>query len=368
MRTYYYNNIFLYSSLQFTGNIEEYFSAHTRKLVAFVLMPRNSTTGNFIRVYKKGVLVTEENFHLPSNIVLYYAGWYIYQWYMMLRFFSRKEKIIMITFHPISFFGMTVQKLLRRIIYVYWVADFFPPVHISLILFEYLKRFYNKRVDFARYLSDAINMKMNAEIIQSAQKRTTMWGIRRSNQRKRIPPGAFTILFVGVVRPSQGLEFFFRFLRTHKQYKLLIVGVCEPALYKKYIATIKKYGIENQIRFPNRFLNEQELKRIAKSCHAGLALYDVDETSATFYTDPGKVKTYLQMGLPVIMSNVSAVAPYIKRFTAGVIVSGRHGDLAGAIVAMKKNYSLYVRGVRSMSTFFDVEQYYRDAFKPLETV
>src|SRR5258708_987465 len=35
-----YKNIFMYSSLQFCGNIEEYFSKHTEKLVVFITMPR----------------------------------------------------------------------------------------------------------------------------------------------------------------------------------------------------------------------------------------------------------------------------------------------------------------------------------------
>ena len=48
------------SSLQFCGNIEEYFSQHCEKLVAFIVMPRLKNKGNLLRVYKHRELALEQ--------------------------------------------------------------------------------------------------------------------------------------------------------------------------------------------------------------------------------------------------------------------------------------------------------------------
>src|SRR5690242_14214743 len=100
----YYKNIFLYSSLQFMGNVEEYFSKHTEKLVVFVLMPRQQFDASLMRLYKKGQLIEEKKIILSKNIFIYYFLWYFYYLKSLLIYFSRNEEVFVITFHPISLF------------------------------------------------------------------------------------------------------------------------------------------------------------------------------------------------------------------------------------------------------------------------
>lgn len=58
-----YKNIFMYASLQFCGNIEEYFSKHTEKLLVFIAMPRLKNKFNLLRIYEKENLI-------PENLLL----------------------------------------------------------------------------------------------------------------------------------------------------------------------------------------------------------------------------------------------------------------------------------------------------------
>ena len=355
--------------MQFTGNFEEYFAMHTEKLVAFILMPRGQYKENLIRCYEKGKLVEEEKVILSKNIFIYYLLWYFYQLLFLLRYFHREEKVFLISFFPNSFFGIGLLKIIRNIEPVFWIADYFPPVSLFLRFYEKVKKYYNDKIKYVCYLSDIINSKYNKEIINSSYKKTIMWGIfPKKVTRKDVGKSDLTLLFVGVIRKSQGLEFLFEFLRTHNNYKVKIIGVGSEELYEEYKKVIRDYKIESQVYFPNRFFSDSELEEISKTCQIGVAFYDIDETSATYFTDPGKIKAYAQLGLPIIMSDTSAIAPYVKKFRCGEVISKNKLELEKAIVEVKENYEKYKKGLIEFNKHFYYNAYYRKSFKFLENI
>lgn len=357
------------------GNVEEYFSEHSEKLVAFVLMPRQQPDSSLVRLYKMGKLIEEKKIKLFNNIFLYYLLWYLYQLYFIIKYFPRKEKIYVITFHPNTLFAMTLQKMIRNIEFAYWIADYFPPVSLFFIFYEKLKKFYNSKVKYVCYLSDKINEIMNSKIINTPQRKTVMWGILPKNIKRNIDKPStdsvldknnFAILFVGVIRESQGLEFVFDFLKTHKDYSIKIIGEGDSRLFYKYKKTIKENKIGDRVYFPNRFFEDKELEEISKTCRVGIAVYDTDKTSATYYTDPGKVKTYTSLGLPIIMSNVSAIAPFVNKFGCGKIIQKRDKELEEALLDIKNNYEIYIKGVKKFNEYFFYDTYYKKSFNFLE--
>src|SRR5258708_10248851 len=361
-----YKNIFIYSSLQSIGNIEEYFSERTEKLVAFVIMPRKQYNASLIRLYLRGKLVEEKNIKLAKNIFLYYFLWYVHYLFFLLKYFTKKEKVFVITLQSIFFFGMNLQKLFRNIEFVFWDGDYYPPVNLSLILFEKLKKHYNNKVKYAVYQSNLMNEKMNDKVISTPNRKTVMWGVLPKKIKRKFDGKKFTILFVGAIRESQGLEFVFDFLKTHKDYSIKIIGAGEEKLFAKYKKTIKDNKIEKQVYFPNRFFSDNELTEISKSCQVGIAVYDITPNSATYYTDPGKVKTYATLGLPIIMSDVSAIVPFIKKFGCGVVIKINNEELSNALLDMKKNYRSYLKGLVKFNKYFYYETYYKKSFSFLE--
>lgn len=368
MKKLIYKNIFFYSSLQFCGHIDEYLTAHSEKCVAYVLMPRLKSQFNLIRLYRHGKLIEEKKVLSSDNIFLYYMLWYAHYLYFLYTYFSRDEALIVFSGHPLPFFLMSVQKLLRRVTFAYWIGDYYPPVKFELILFEKLKKFYHDRIGMTYYLSDIINKKMNGKIISKTSKRTVMWGLRRELPSDRPISTQHTLLFVGVVKGTEGLELIFHFLAKHKIYKLNIIGICSDTLYRKYQKLIRKLNIDRQIFFPNRFFSQKELRIIAMKCFLGVAVYDDSPMSATYYTDPGKVKAYAELGLPVIMSKTSAIAPFVQHFKSGVTIDVKEKSLERAIIQIAKNRKLYVRGLERFISYFDYEQYYRNAFRSFENI
>ena len=324
-------------------------------------MPRVNNTFNLIRYYKKGKLLYERKVASSRNIFLYYFLWYVYYFFILVTFPVKKERITVISFHPISFFLMSLQKLLRDIEYVYWVGDYFPPVSLSLRLYERLKSFYHRHVRYACYLSDRINEKMNGSIFHTVHRKTVMWGVKPKDFKKVIPKTSFTILFVGLIKESQGLESVLTFLKTNKSYKLKIVGVCPQKLATKYKKMIASYGISKRVYFPNAFVDDDELVALSKDCHVGIALYDRNPTNVTNFADPGKVKSYAEMKLPVIMSNISDIADYVCKFKSGIVINN-NDELLDAFKKIKKDYSIYQRGLDKFNTYFYFEEHYKKAF------
>lgn len=358
----------MYSTLQFCGNIEEYFAKNTKKLVVFVVLPRIKVKFNFLRVYKEGKLIDEKKVKFSENIFLYYFLWYFYYLFFVLKYFSRKEKFIVFAGHPISFFGMSLQKILRNVEFAYWIGDYFPPINITMVLFERLKKYYHDKVKFSYYLSDRINVMFNSQLMNTRNRKTVMWGIKtpplilKEKKSKKI-----IICFIGVLRDSQGIEKLLQAVRDIKEVYLKILGQSTSnQLFNKYRNLIKEYQIENRVYFPNKAFYENDLKDQIKDCLIGIAPYEVIKTSATYYADPAKIKTYTTLGLPVIMTKISDIAGYIEKFGSGEVIEDDIEELKNAIIKIKKNYVTYLKGVKKFNSYFNYEKYYPAKFIGLE--
>lgn len=363
---FYYKNLFIYSTPQFNGSMEKYFVNHTEKLVVFVIMPDSSNGFNLVRLYKRGKLIEEKQAWTSENKFLYYASWYFYQNFFMIKYFNRDEKFVLIGGHPLSFFGMSLQKLLRKVTFVFMIGDYFPTEKIIYYLFQKLKEYYHKHIPYSYYLSDPVNKIMNGKVLNTQNRKTVMWGVNPRKIQRNVKACQFNILFVGLVKDSQGIELLFNFLHLHKKYSLKIIGITHGNLYEHYQKIIKDLHISNQVYYPNKFFSTEELDDISKTCFVGVAPYLTGKAYGTHFVDPGKIKAYLEMQLPVIMTNTSAVVKYIKEYGSGEIIENNISAFAKAIKKITKNYEAYVEGVKKINDHFFYETYYKDKFMFLE--
>lgn len=360
-----YKSIFLYASLHFSGNIEEYFVRNTEKLLVFFLMPRVKNKNHLLRIYNKGILTEEKKIQLPENIFLHYFLWYFTYIKLILTYFSKKDNVVVIAFHPLSFFGMSLQKMLRNVRFVFWF-EYFPTINLILRLFDNLKKFYHARVDYSCYFGDKVNKLTNGKILNTKRRRTILWGVKPRKIQRDFEKCQYNMLFVGLVKDSQGLELLFEFLLLHKNYSLKIIGVTHGNLYEHYQKMIKDLGISKQVYYPNRFFSTEELDEISKNCFVGVAPYVTGKTNGTYFVDPGKVKAYTEMGLPVIMTKTSAVAPYIKKYKAGELIKSDVHSFFKAVLKIKRFYKRYLSGVKAFNDYFYYETYYKKRFDFLE--
>jgi len=90
-------------------------------------------------------------------------------------------------------------------------------------------------------------------------------------------------------------------------------------------------GIADHVRFTGFLKSDGEVYRVLTDCGLALATYPPEDSTYKKYCDPGKVKIYLGCGLPVLITDVPAVAHEIESRGAGVIVGYDPSDLARVI-------------------------------------
>ncbi len=367
MKKFRYKNILLFASLQFCGNIIEYFSENSEKIVIYIIQPRFNNKYNTVRLYKKGKLISESKIISSENIFLHYFYWYITYLYVLLKYFSRNEKVYIITWQPYMLLGMSIQKMIRSIEFVYWIGDYFPPVNRTLWLYEKFKKYYHDRVKYSRYLSDRINRKMNGNVLNTLNRSTVMWGINPpKSYKKNLNSKEIVLLFIGVIRDSQGLELLLQVIKENPDFRLKLLGSSTDEYFKKYQKLINKYKISERVFFPNRMFYSDELIKESKLAKIGIALYDVTENNASYYADPGKIKTYAQLGLPIVMTNIADIEKSIKKFSAGEIVAKDVNDIGKKIRKIIANYSQYTKGLKAFNSFYEYNSYYKQRFSFME--
>lgn len=364
MKKFRYKTILMQGTLQYAGYIVEYFIENTEKLIVYYVMPRGSKESNMVRLYSKGKKIHEKELISSGNIVLCYLFIYLNFLSILFGYFKRGERFFLLSAHPIFFFFRSILKLFRVYECVYFVGDYYPGKNLINIFYRIISQHYHNGTSYRTYITNRLNRKMNGKIINNAYVKTMMWGVKMPKKYKQWQNGKKTLCFIGAIRESHGLQLLFDVLKERKDLNVKILGTCEKDLFRKYKERIGRLGIADQVYFPNTFI--KDLERETKDSYIGIALYDV--MSGTHYADPGKVKAYAQLAMPIVMTYVSETARYIKRFKAGEIVEENVASVSKAIDAIFTRYDTYVNGLKRFNRYFNSRTYYVRAYKFLENI
>lgn len=346
----YFDAVFATASFQFCGHIDEYLIRHTRHLGLLYLQTRFGKGGHLFRRYEDGKLVEERRLPSARSIVGYYFFW-LWHWHRELSRFCRRRRDVLALFeHPLGGVGMSLR---RRARHLFWQWDYFPSGNAIDRLFNEVAGYYARRCDRYIALTSAIGKAMGlpkAKVVMLGVTPPVRFGDPQSNR----------ILMVGQLRHGQGVEDVLDFISANPQYQLSLMGAAAngfEAVINERIAAAK---MTDRVYFPNKFVSDMELREEAAKCFVSLALYDTSAGNLTHYADPGKVKSSIEMGLPVVMTRISDIVPFIVRFKAGEVIDSV-ADLPTAIDLVRRNYTDYQAGLRAFAAHFDTETYYKDA-------
>ena len=355
-RRYRYQSVFAHASFQFCGHIDEYLIANTRHLTLLRTQTRFGKGGHLLERYEEGQLVEDRRLASSRNIFLYYLLWFIHHNRELWRHAHRlKCGTVALFTHPIGCFGMGLQRLLGRVKYAFWVWDWFPPASLSLKIYAAVLRFYAKRSDFTYAVTQAIADKIggNASVVMLGMKRLPCADADRSKSKQ--------ILVVGQLRHGQGIEDVLDFIAAHPEYSLTLMGAAANGFERIINERIQSDHLEGRVAFPNRFVSQEELSDAAAKCFCGLALYDTAPGNFTHYADPGKVKSYIEMGLPVVMTRISGIVPFIERYKAGEVIDSL-AELPAAVTRIAIDPRRYEDGALELAEHFEFQGYYDERF------
>ncbi len=339
--------VFAQVSFQFCGHLDEYLISRTRHLGLVYMQTRFGRGNHLFRRYENGRLAEERELKSSSSLLGYYGRW-LWHWHRELWRFARSHgPLLVVVGFPLEILGRFCH---RRARYVYWQWDYFPGRGLPGRLFNLAAAWAIRRCDEYRALSSAIGKAMGcpeARVVMLGVTPSRTFGDRNSRR----------LLMVGQLRHGQGVESVLDFLATHPQYELSLMGAAANGFEYEIRRRLETLELTQRVYFPNRFVTEAELCREAAKCMAALALYDLSPDNLTHYADPGKVKNAIEMGLPVVMTRISDIVPFVTRFHAGEVIDSL-AELPQALARIRADPEAYFRGCRQFGEYFDWQRYY----------
>ena len=346
-----YESVFAQASFQFCGHVDEYLIANTRHLGLLYFQSRFGMGSHLLRRYEEGRLVAEKSIAFTASCLRYYWGM-LRCWRRELNAFRAGKKQVTALFtHPVLAIGQTTMGNVRTL---FWQWDHFPDKSAKSRIFNAFARFYAPRCDAYRPLTRAIGRAVGmpeAEPLMLGVRPPTRFGDVASNR----------LLLVGQLRGGQGVETVLDFIAANKDYSLSLMGASANGFDEEIRRRIAAGKMADRVFFPNRFVSDAELRDEAAKCFAALALYDTAPDNFTHYADPGKVKSSIEMGLPVVMTRISEIVPFVERFHAGEVIDSVR-ELPQAIAKIRRDPESYFSGCRAFAAHFDYTRYYAANF------
>lgn len=333
--------------------LEEYLIKHHVKKLLFIGLPFSYAKDRrpFFHYYESGKLV-EERYGRELNtpdVFLYVRDVFLVNYWILAKgrfdYFIGVDNLNTFSGLVSRFFGR-VKKV------VFYTIDFVPQRFANSVL----NNFYHTLEKLAVYKSDCV-WNLSARMVAEREKR----GYSHKHRSKQItvPIGSkiengfqilkskfrHKIVFMGHLRAGQGLEMllsaFPLVLKKLPDASLLIVGggQLEDALHN----IVKQLKIQKHVVITGFVQKFSDVQKLLSQAAIAVAPYVDDENNFTRFTDPGKVKDYLALSLPVVVTEVPEVSREIQSRKAGLAIAYDRNALAGAICKLLINGKLLLK-------------------------
>lgn len=372
-----------YSPYENSGKILDYFLENFDYVFLYSLKfhdIRKKERYNLLSIYYKSVLKEEHLlFQLPvpqsllfitlpirsfiTLIQIILFSYYLYHRYGRIDLFFSVNAFT-------SWIGILLKNLRIVSKTVFWVWDYYPPVHESRII-TLARRMYWYFDKWATLSSDKVlfvnqrllNLRKGIGIIPKRSKYSVV-PLGTDIFKIRIKNGKLVILgFIGVIKKSMGLDAIFdnakHIITYFPKARFDIVGSGPEEEYFKEQA--KKTPLPTTF---HGYLEGETFNKVLKKCTIGIALYQPDPGNVSNFGDAGKVKRYLSLGMPVIITDIFEFSKEVEKNKAGIIVRyGNSKDLIEAIKKIMSNYKTYQKNALSLGKRFYYKKIYSKMFK-----
>lgn len=172
-----------------------------------------------------------------------------------------------------------------------------------------------------------------------------------------------TLVFMGHLIEKQGVQLVIRaipeILKRMPDFHFKIIG---GGSYKEKAESLaKELGVDSMCEFLGKIDDIRVVEdEIAKSAVA-IAPYVKELDTWTYYADPGKVKTYLACGVPVLLTEIPWNARDIEEKGCGKIITEDAKDMAEKIAFLMspENNESYRKNAIRYAKSFDYENIFR---------
>lgn len=285
-----------------------------------------------------------------ANALLFYMKDLIFSVYYVLK--SGRVYDLYIGSDNLNTLAGLILRLFGRVRNVaYYVIDFTPvrfPGRLMNAVYQAVNRICCYHADVIWNVSEAmIAGRENIGILKelSAPQLTVPLGCAfDAIQRKPAEEiSRHTVVYFGALRNEHGpgliLESLPGILKRHPDARVIFAG--DGELRERLEKRADELGVADQVTFVGFLESDEDVYRVLTGCQLAVATYPPDDATYKRYCDPGKVKIYLACGLPVLITDVPAVAREIESREAGRIVEYDPDSLAEAVCGIFENDRQY---------------------------
>lgn len=180
----------------------------------------------------------------------------------------------------------------------------------------------------------------------------------------------FQIAYTGHLTRRQGVQLVIQampeILRKIPKAKFVVIGSGE------YLNELKKLtrslNLEKKIKFTGFLPDDYQVYKILTNSAVAVAPYEDSPDNFVRYTDPGKVKTYLSAGLPVVITKVPHIAFELEESKCGLAIKFDKDEFVEAVRKLLINpevLAVYRKNAREFAKKFEWNKVYGQAFQNL---
>lgn len=241
------------------------------------------------------------------------------------------------------FWGNILRALSKVKKTIYWAIDFVPENRFGSRIKNTIYHWINKQ----GYGKSDEMWDLSPRM---AEARETFLGVKRDHYRfhKVVPYGVWTerirkyrfeecekhsLVFMGHLIEKQGVQLVIQalpeILKKIPDVRFKIIG--DGNYKKKLVKLAEDLQVSNHCDFRGNIADHKDLENeIARSCIA-IAPYVKKLDTWSYYADPGKVKTYLACGVPVLLTDIPWNSREIQESRCGRIISEDAQDIVASV-------------------------------------
>lgn len=343
----------------------------------------NRTSYNTLQIYKNGSLSeTYPLFQIPviPKLIFLFLPVQSIITFLDIVFYSRMLKAKFKTldlYFTVNAFTAWVGLLLKKMNVVkktmFWVWDYYPLTKEKSIVML-MRRLYWQ---FDKVSSHSDIVVFQNKMLLDLRKRMGIYPrnsayaivplgtdkIAYSYTHKKFTRNTLVFGFIGVLKKSQGIEIVFNnaaaLKKVYGEVRYEIVGSGPDEEYLKLFA--KRSGINATF---HGYLEGETFNVVLRATDIGIATYVPDKGNVSPYGDPGKIKRYLSLGIPVITTDVHQLAGDIEKSGAGMVVEfSSSRSFMDAVKTILGKHALFSKHAYDFNQRFYYKKIYREMFR-----
>ncbi len=178
------------------------------------------------------------------------------------------------------------------------------------------------------------------------------------------------LVFVGHLIEKQGVQIILRaipdIIKVIPDFYFLIIGDGEFKINLENI--VKDLGIQEYVCFKGAIYDNSIINKYLGESHIAAAMYDKKLDRFTCFADPTKLKVYLAMGLPIILTDVPHNANDIQNKGCGKIIEYNEESVKNAVIALlqdEERLDEYSRNAVGYMKKYDWNLVFEDALREI---